>query len=135
MKYLHSMIRVNNIKNSLMFYEELLGLKLQSKKDLDDCTLYFLAEYEGAPEIELTDNWEKPDKPYKNGETFGHFAFSCDDMDAFVKKATDLGVELLYGSPFNLDLKKEDGTVEVKRISFVKDPDGNEIEIIYKGKE
>ena len=135
MKYLHSMIRVNDIEKSLKFYSELLGQKLQSKKDLDDCTLYFLAEYEGAPEIELTDNWEKPAKPYTNGETFGHFAFSCDDMDAFVKKATDLGVELLYGSPFNLDLKKEDGTVEVKRISFVKDPDGNEIEIIYKGKE
>ena len=135
MKYLHSMIRVNDIEKSLKFYSELLGQKLQSKKDLDDCTLYFLAEYEGAPEIELTDNWEKPDEPYKNGETFGHFAFSWDDMDAFVKKATDLGVELLYGSPFNLDLKKEDGTVEVKRISFVKDPDGNEIEIIYKGKE
>ena len=135
MKYLHSMIRVNDIEKSLKFYSELLGQKLQSKKDLDDCTLYFLAEYEGAPEIELTDNWEKPDEPYKNGETFGHFAFSCDDMDAFVKKATDLGVELLYGRPFNLDLKKEDGTVEVKRISFVKDPDGNEIEIIYKGKE
>ena len=133
MKYLHSMIRVNNLQDSLRFYEELLGLKLQSKKDLDDCTLYFLAEYEGAPEIELTDNWEKPDKPYKNGETFGHFAFECDDMDAFVKKAADLGVELLYGSPFNLDIKNEDGSVEVKRISFVKDPDGNEIEIIYKG--
>lgn len=135
MKYLHSMIRVNDIEKSLKFYSELLGQKLQSKKDLDDCTLYFLAEYEGAPEIELTDNWEKPNKQYKNGETFGHFAFSCDDMDAFVRNATDLGVELLYGSPFNLDLKKEDGTVEVKRISFVKDPDGNEIEIIYKGKE
>lgn len=128
------MIRVNDIEKSLKFYSELLRQKLQSKKDLDDCTLYFLAEYDGAPEIELTDNWEKPDKPYKNGETFGHFAFSCDDMDAFVRKATDLGVELLYGSPFNLDLKKEDGTVEVKRIAFIKDPDGNEIEIIYKGK-
>ena len=127
------MIRVNNIENSLRFYEELLGLKLLSKKDLDDCTLYFLAEYEGAPEIELTDNWEKPSEPYKNGETFGHFAFRCEDMDAFVKKASDLGVELLYDSPFNLDIKNEDGTVEVKRISFVKDPDGNEIEIIYKG--
>ena len=133
MKYLHSMIRVNNIENSLRFSAELLGLKLQSKKDLDDCTLYFLAEYEGAPEIELTDNWEKPSAPYKNGETFGHFAFRCEDMDAFVKKASDLGVELLYDSPFNLDIKNEDGTVEVKRISFVKDPDGNEIEIIYKG--
>ena len=44
-----------------------------------------------------------------------------------------MGYELLYNSPFNLDIKNEDGTVTVKRISFIQDPDGNEIEIIYKG--
>ncbi len=133
MKYLHSMIRVNNLKESMRFYCELLGQKLQSKKDLDDCTLYFLAEYEGAPEIELTDNWEKPKEPYKTGNTFGHFAFSTDDMEAFVQKVKDMGYELMYGEPFNLDLKNEDGSVSVKRIAFLKDPDGNEIEVIYKG--
>ena len=133
MKYLHSMIRVNDLEKSLRFYQELLGQKLQSKKDLDDCTLYFLAEYEGAPEIELTDNWDKPDEPYKNGETFGHFAFRTNDMDAFVQKVDDMGYELMYGGPFNLDLKNPDGTVIKKRIAFLKDPDGNEIEIIYKG--
>ena len=133
MKYLHSMIRVNNLENSLRFYKELLGLKLQSKKDLDDCTLYFLAEYDGAPEIELTDNWEKPAKPYANGNTFGHFASECEDMEAFVQKVKDMGYELMYGEPFNLDLKNEDGSVTIKRIAFIKDPDGNEVEIIYKG--
>ena len=133
MKYLHSMIRVNNLRESLRFYEELIGLKLQSKKDLDDCTLYFLAQYEGAPEIELTDNWEKPKTPYKTGETFGHFAFECEDMGTFVQKVKDMGYELMYGEPFNLDLKNEDGSVTVKRIAFIKDPDGNEVEIIYKG--
>lgn len=133
MKYLHSMIRVNNLRESLRFYEELIGLKLQSKKDLDDCTLYFLAEYDGAPEIELTDNWEKPAKPYTNGNVFGHFAFECDDMEAFVQKVKDMGYELMYGEPFNLDLKNEDGSVTIKRIAFIKDPDGNEVEIIYKG--
>lgn len=133
MKYLHSMIRVNNLKESLRFYEDLIGLKLQSKKDLEDCTLYFLAQYEGAPEIELTDNWQKPTTPYKTGETFGHFAFECEDIEAFVKKVHDMGYELMYGEPFNLDLKNEDGSITVKRIAFIKDPDGNEIEIIYKG--
>ena len=133
MKYLHSMIRGNNLIESLRFYEDLIGLKLQSKKDLEDCTLYFLAQYEGAPEIELTDNWQKPTTPYKTGETFGHFAFECEDMEAFVKKVSDMGYELMYGEPFNLDLKNEDGSITVKRIAFIKDPDGNEIEIIYKG--
>ena len=54
-------------------------------------------------------------------------------MEAFVKKVHDMGYELMYGEPFNLDLKNEDGSITVKRIAFIKDPDGNEIEIVYKG--
>ncbi len=133
MKYLHSMIRTKDVNASLKFYQELLGLKLLRKSRLEDCTLYFLAQYEGAPEIELTDNDQVPSEGYKNGNAFGHFAFRCEDMDAFVKKVQEMGYELMYGEPFNLDLKNEDGSITVKRIAFIKDPDGNEVEIIYKG--
>ena len=133
MKYLHSMIRTKDVNASLKFYQELLGLKLLRKSRLEDCTLYFLAQYEGAPEIELTDNDQVPPEGYKNGNAFGHFAFECEDMDAFVKKVQEMGYELMYGEPFNLDLKNEDGSITVKRIAFIKDPDGNEVEIIYKG--
>ena len=45
MKFLHSMIRVKDIEKSLGFYQNVLGLKIQDKKTLDDCELYFLAEY------------------------------------------------------------------------------------------
>lgn len=131
MKFLHSMIRVNNLENSMKFYQELLGLKLQNKKDLDDCTLYFLAEFEGAPEIELTDNWQKPSEPYSTGSTFGHFAFETDDMDAFSNKVKELGYNFLY-EPYTLELKGQDGSIGKKTIAFIKDPDGNEIEIIQK---
>lgn len=130
MKYLHSMIRTKDIKASLRFYQELLGLKLLRKSRLEDCTLYFLAQYEGAPEIELTDNDEIPSEGYKNGNAFGHFAFECEDMDAFSKKVEDLGYEFMYGGPFVLDLKNENNQDEKKTIAFIKDPDGNEVEII-----
>jgi len=131
MKFLHSMIRVKDIKKSLDFYQNVLGLKITDKKTLDDCELYFLAEYDGAPEIELTNNFDTPKDGYQNGNCFGHFAFATDDMDNFSNHIKMLGYDFLY-EPYELTLKAADGKTKVKKIAFVKDPDGNEIEIIQK---
>ncbi len=125
------MIRVKNIEKSLDFYQNLLGLKIQDKKTLDDCELYFLAEYDGAPEIELTNNFETPEGGYENGSCFGHFAFATDSMDEFSKHLKETGYDFLY-EPYELTLKAADGSEKIKKIAFVKDPDGNEIEIIQK---
>ena len=124
MKFLHSMIRVKNIDESLKFYTELLNMKLQDKKRLDDCTLYFLSDEENTCQIELTYNDETPKDGYLNGNSFGHFAFSCENLDAFNEKLNNLWYEYLY-EPFDLTGK---GT----KIAFIKDPDGNEIELIEK---
>lgn len=123
MKFLHSMIRVKNIDEALKFYEKLLNMKLVKTKRLEDCMLYFLADEEGSAQIELTYNDESPENGYENGSAFGHFAFSVSSLDDFTEKMNDLGYKYLY-EPFNLDT----GT----RIAFVKDPDGNEIELIQK---
>lgn len=131
MKFLHSMIRVKDIKKSLDFYQDVLGLKIQDKKTLDDCELYFLAEYDGAPEIELTNNFETPKDGYENGNCFGHFAFATNNMDEFSDHIKSLGYEFLY-EPYELKLKGADGSEKIKKIAFIKDPDGNEIEIIQK---
>ena len=124
MKFLHSMIRVKNIDESLKFYTELLNMKLQDKKRLDDCTLYFLSDEENTCQIELTYNDETPKDGYVNGNAFGHFAFSCENLDEFTVKMNNLGYNYLY-EPFDLTGK---GT----KIAFIKDPDGNEIELIEK---
>lgn len=131
MKFLHSMIRVKDIKKSLDFYENIIGLKLQDKKILEDCELYFLAEYEGAPEIELTYNFDTPNKGYENGNAFGHFAFATNDMEDFMQKVKENGCNILY-EPYELELKDSNGNKKIKKIAFIKDPDGNEIEIIQK---
>jgi len=131
MKYLHAMIRVNDIDKSLKFYEDLIGLRLQDKKELEDCELYFLANAQGEPEIELTRNFDTPAEGYKNGNTFGHFAFATDDMSAFETKVKNLGYEFLY-EPYEIKLKSSSGAEEIKKIAFLKDPDENEIEIIQK---
>ena len=123
-KFLHSMIRVKDIDASLKFYTELLNMKLDHKKRLEDCELYFLTDESNSVQIELTYNDETPENGYKTGENFGHFRFTCDSLDKKKKKLHSLGYEYLY-EPFDLTGK---GTM----IAFVKDPDGNEIELIEK---
>lgn len=131
MKYLHSMIRVKNIEESLKFYRDFLGLKLISKNSLDDCDLYFLGENENSCQIELTYNHETPKEGYKNGTAFGHFAFQTDNMEDFSLKLKEYGYEFMY-EPYNIDLKDDKENETPLCIAFIKDPDGNEIEIIEK---
>ena len=124
MKFLHTMIRVKNIDESLKFYTELLEMKLDHKKRLDDCWLYFLNDKDNTCQIELTYNDETPDCGYEIGSGFGHFAFAVESLEDFTQKLNNLGYEYLY-EPFDLNGK---GT----KIAFVKDPDGYEIELIEK---
>ncbi len=124
MKFLHSMIRVKDIDKSLKFYTELLNMKLNKKKRLEDCELYFLDDEAGCCQIELTYNDETPQEGYVNGNAFGHFAFAVESLDKFTEKMNALGYEYLY-EPFDLNGKGS-------RIAFIKDPDGNEIELIEK---
>ena len=124
MKLLPTMIRVKNAQESIKFYTELLNMKLNHQKRLDDCTLYFLDDEEGNVQLELTENDETPENGYNIGSGFGHLAFSVTSLDEFTKKLNDLGYKYLY-EPFDLNGK---GT----KIAFVKDPDGYEIELIEK---
>lgn len=124
MKLLHTMIRVKNAQESIKFYTELLNMKFDHQKRLDDCTLYFLDDENGNVQLELTENDETPENGYNIGSGFGHLAFSVESLDKFTKKLNDLGYEYLY-EPFDLNGK---GT----KIAFVKDPDGYEIELIEK---
>lgn len=125
MKFLHSMIRVKDIDAALKFYTQLFNMTVEKKKRLEDCELYFLSDEENSgAQLELTYNDETPEGGYTNGDAFGHFAFSVKSLDEFTKKLHALGYEYLY-PPFDLNGK---GT----KIAFVKDPDGNEIELIEK---
>lgn len=124
MKFLHTMIRVKDIDASLKFYTEVLNMKLDHKKRLEDCWLYFLTDEENPCQIELTVNDETPENGYNIGTGFGHFAFSVDSLDAFTAKIAKLGYDYLY-PPFDLNGKGS-------KIAFINDPDGYEIELIEK---
>ncbi len=126
MKFLHTMIRVKNIDESLKFYTEVLNMKLDHKKRLDDCWLYFLTDESGCTQIELTYNDETPEDGYDIGSGFGHFAFCVESLDDFTAKINKLGYSYLY-PPFDL-------TGKGSKIAFIKDPDGYEIELIEQVK-
>ena len=122
MKFLHVMIRVKDINKSLKFYQELFDMNLVNEMELEESKLYFLSDEDGQTQIELTHNFNTPKDGYKNGEAFGHFAFSTRNMEDFENKMKEFGINWLV-EPFvleNYDMK----------IAFLKDPDGNEIELI-----
>ena len=122
MKFLHTMVRVKDIEKSLAFYTDVLNMKLDHKKRLEDCWLYFLTDEENTCQLELTYNDDTPDGGYELGSGFGHFAFSVDSLDEFTEKINKLGYSYLY-PPFDLNGKGS-------KIAFIKDPDGYEIELI-----
>ena len=124
MKFLHTMVRVKDIEKSLAFYTDVLNMKLDHKKRLEDCWLYFLTDEENTCQIELTCNDETPEGGYELGSGFGHFAFSVDSLDEFTDKINKLGYSYLY-PPFDLNGKGS-------KIAFINDPDGYEIELIEK---
>ena len=124
MKFLHTMVRVKDIEKSLVFYTDVLNMKLDHKKRLEDCWLYFLTDEENTCQIELTYNDETPEGGYELGSGFGHFAFSVESLDEFTDKINKLGYSYLY-PPFDLNGKGS-------KIAFINDPDGYEIELIEK---
>lgn len=120
MKFLHSMIRTNCPEASVDFYTKGLGLKLIRKNDYPkgEFSLYFLAEHEDAPMIELTHNWG--DREYTGGDQFGHLAFAVDDIYQVCQHLSDMGV--------TINRPPRDG-----RMAFVKDPNGISIELLQAG--
>ncbi|ASP38637.1 lactoylglutathione lyase [Bacterioplanes sanyensis] len=121
MKYLHTMVRVTDLDASLHFYCDLLGLQEVRRKDVPagKFTLVFLATEEGAPELELTHNWDS-DESYSGGRNFGHLAYLVDDIYATCQTLMDAGV--------TINRPPRDG-----HMAFVRSPDNISIELLQKG--
>ena len=121
MKYLHTMVRVTDIEQSLRFYRDALGLAEISRKDYPQgrYTLVFLAAPgDGAAQVELTHNWDP--EAYAAGRNFGHLAYSVDNIYATCQRLRDHGV-IINRPP-------RDG-----RMAFVRSPDNISIELLQQG--
>src|SRR5258708_35385359 len=96
MKYLHTMVRVTDIEQSLRFYRDALGLTELSRKDYPQgrYTLVFLAAPgDESAQVELTHNWDP--ESYTVGRNFGHLAYAVENIYATCQRLRDQGVALL----------------------------------------
>lgn len=121
MKYLHTMVRVTNIENSLRFYCDALGLKEVRRKEIPQgrFTLVFLAAPgDESAQVELTYNWDP--EAYDEGRNFGHLAYAVDDIYAACQRLMDHGV--------TINRPPRDG-----RMAFVRSPDNISIELLQAG--
>lgn len=128
MRYLHTMVRVKDLKASLAFYVDIFGLQeiRRIENEKGRFTLVFLAARDDvkaatenkAPCLELTYNWDTED--YTGGRNFGHLAYEVDDIYEICAKLQDAGV-IINRPP-------RDG-----HMAFVRSPDGISIEILQKG--
>lgn len=133
LEYLHTMVRVENLEQSLDFYCSKLGLVETNRMEHEQgrFTLVFLAaphdvekaKQNKAPVIELTYNW--PDENgqferYEGGRNFGHLAYRVDNIYDFCQKLMDQGI-IINRPP-------RDG-----HMAFIKSPDGISIELLQKG--
>jgi lactoylglutathione lyase len=128
MRYLHTMVRISNIEQSLDFYSNKLGLEevRRMESEAGRYTLIFLAApddreraaTERAPLLELTYNWDP--EAYGSARNFGHLAFEVDDIYATCDRLMKAGV--------TINRPPRDG-----RMAFVRSPDNISIELLQKG--
>ncbi|HEY0352895.1 MAG TPA: VOC family protein [Enterovirga sp.] len=128
MEYLHTMVRVKDLDQSLDWYCGKFGLVEVRRMENEGgrYTLVFLAapgdaeraRQTKAPLLELTYNWDTED--YQGGRNFGHLAYQVDDIYETCRKLMEQGV--------TINRPPRDG-----RMAFVKSPDNISIEILQKG--
>jgi lactoylglutathione lyase len=121
MKYLHTMVRVTDLAQSLAFYCDALGLRelRRHENETGRYTLVFLAAPgDDDAQVELTWNWDP--EPYGIGRAFGHLAYSVDDIYATCRRLMDHGV--------TINRPPRDG-----RMAFVRSPDAISIELLQRG--
>ncbi|MDB5511507.1 MAG: Glyoxalase/bleomycin resistance protein/dioxygenase, partial [Enterovirga sp.] len=128
MEFLHTMVRVKDLDQSLDWYCNKLGLieVRRIENEAGRYTLVFLAapgdaeqaRTTQAPLVELTYNWDPED--YQGGRNFGHLAYNVDDIYETCQRLMDAGV--------TINRPPRDG-----RMAFVKSPDGISVELLHKG--
>ena len=121
MKYLHTMIRVQNLESALDFFINKLGMMEVRRRETPEgrFTLVFLATGPGESTIELTYNWDQ-EEPYTVGRNFGHLAYSVENIYQLCEELQNKGVTILR--------PPRDG-----KMAFIRSPDQISVELLQEG--
>ena len=117
------MLRINDVKKSLDFFVNALGLKEVRRIDVEEgrfSLIFLAADGNEDSQIELTHNWDG-DKLGEGSRNFGHLAYEVDDIYLTCEKLQSYGVVI--------NRPPRDG-----RMAFVKSPDNISVELLQKGK-
>lgn len=128
MRFLHAMVRVRDLDESLDFYCRKLGMRevRRMESEAGRFTLVYLAapgdlaqaHDNDAPLLELTFNWDTED--YGSARNFGHLAFEVEDIY--------LACEALQANGIVINRPPRDGWM-----AFIRSPDQISIELLQKG--
>ena len=121
MKYLHTMVRISSVDDSLDFYCNKLGLIELRRHDNDkgrNTNIFLAAPGNEDAMIELTHNWDPEE--YAGGRNFGHLAYGTENIYALCQHLMDNGV--------TINRPPRDG-----RMAFVRSPDNVSIELLQQG--
>ena len=123
MRILHTCLNVVDLDRSIKFYTENLGLKFVSRREIkqNNAEIAFLKD-EGGGAIELT-HW-RDKKTLTEGDNFDHIAFGVDEVEATIKELREKGVTIAM-EPYSLQGSSSE-------IAFIRDPDGNWLELIQQ---
>ena len=121
MKYLHTMILVQNIESALDFFINKLGMIEVRRREAPEgrFTLVFLATGPGESTIELTYNWDQKES-YTVGRNFGHLAYSVENIYQLCEELQNKGVTILR--------PPRDG-----KMAFIRSPDQISVELLQEG--
>ena len=121
MKYLHSMVRISSVDDSLDFFCNKLGL-IELRRHDDDkgryTNIFLVAPGNEDAMVELTHNWDPEE--YAGGRNFGHLAYGTENIYALCQQLMDKGV--------TINRPPRDG-----RMAFVLSPDNISIELLQQG--
>ncbi|MEG6509594.1 VOC family protein [Methyloligella sp. 2.7D] len=122
MKYLHTMVRVSDVDQSMDFYCNKLGLKEVRRMESEKgrfTLIYLAAPGDEGAQVELTYNWDP--ETYSGGRNFGHLAYEVENIYETCQKLMDAGV--------TINRPPRDGYM-----AFIRSPDEISIELLQKGK-
>ena len=124
-KFLHTRMRVNDLEQTVAFYQKVFGLQVTKRHESPrGSKLVFLAVPNSDEEIEIT---YYPDSgSVEVQEDLMHLAFEVESMDSFGEHIQSLGVEFSDGPT-----QSSTGSI----FAFVDAPEGYEIEVIQRPQE
>jgi lactoylglutathione lyase len=123
-RYLHVMYRITDPEKSRAFYEA-LGFEFRREVPIVrdgqlEATNYFFGVPGQDEELELTYNHDG--RTYDLGTGYGHIAIGVDHLDGTLARLREQRIEL-EREPYRV---RAGGS----RLCFVKDPDGNNVELV-----